>query len=68
MANYRFRMDSNTFWMISGTTNIFTKSGPVDPVFITKMLHTIKEELREHLLNILFSVSQHFGNPDFQDF
>ena len=56
-------MDSNTFWMISGTTKIFTKSGPVDPVFRTNMLQRIQEKRWTHLQNILFSVSQHVGNP-----
>ena len=55
MANYWFLMDSNTFWMISGTSNMFTKSGPVDPVFITKMLHEIKEKYRIMLKPIICS-------------
>ena len=29
MANYRFLIDSNTFWMISGTSKILSKYGPV---------------------------------------
>ena len=28
-----FLMDSTTFWIISGTSNFFAKSGPVDPVY-----------------------------------
>ena len=31
MANFDFRMDSNTFWMVSGTSKKSTKYGPWDP-------------------------------------
>ena len=36
IANWWFLMDSDTFWMIFGTSKMFTKSGLVHPVFITK--------------------------------
>ena len=38
MANSGPRSCSNTFWMTSGTSNLLTKSGPVDLLTITKML------------------------------
>ena len=37
-------MDSNTFWMISGTFKMFTKSGLLGPVLITKMRQRILEQ------------------------
>ena len=38
MANEWFLIGCNTFWNIFGTTQNVTKSGPSDPVFITKTL------------------------------
>ncbi len=38
MANFDSQIDCNTFWMIYGTSQKSTKSGPSDPVFVTKML------------------------------
>ena len=38
MANYRFLIDSNTFWMDSGTSKILSKSGPVALPIIMKLL------------------------------
>ena len=38
MANEGFRTYSSTFWNIVGTSKMFTKSGPVHPLFITGIL------------------------------
>ena len=44
VANFDFRMDCNTFWMISGTSKTSTKYGASDPVLITKILQKIQEK------------------------
>ena len=41
--------------MILGTSKILTKSGPVDPVFITKIFKKIQEKYGNILENIIFS-------------
>ena len=38
-------MDSNTFWMILGTSKILTKSGSADLLTITNMLQRIQENM-----------------------
>ena len=60
-------MDSNTFWMISVTSKMFTKSGPFHPIFHAEMLQIIQENYGI-ITEILFFISQHFGNPIFSDF
>ena len=40
--------------MISGTSTILSKSGPVDLLIITKMLQRIQEKLWNHPGEILF--------------
>ena len=55
-----FLIDCNTFWNIFGTTNNATKSGPSDPVFITKVLHKLKE-IWQHPYNIFF-ISENLKN------
>ena len=54
IANFDFRTDCNTFWMISGTSKKSTKPGPSDPVFINKTHFNNKENMGTSL-NILFS-------------
>ena len=44
-----------TFWMNFGTSNLFTKSGPSDPLFITGTLQKIQVQRPIHLWKILFS-------------
>ena len=45
MANYRFLIDSTTFWMISGTFKMLSKSGPVAIPITTKLLQKIQENM-----------------------
>ena len=44
MANYRFLIDSNTFWMDSGTSKILSKSGPVTLPITVNLLLKIQEK------------------------
>ena len=60
-------MDSNTFWMISGTSKMFCKSGPVDPVFLTNMLQKLQTNYGNIIKHIISSYLivlelQHFQN------
>ena len=48
MANYRFLIDSNTFWMDSGTSKILSKSGPVTLPTIIKILQKNTRKILEH--------------------
>ena len=43
IANFDSRTNCNTFWMISGTSKNVSKSGPSDPVFITKIFQKLQE-------------------------
>ena len=54
MANEDPRTFSNTFWMISGTSKILSKSGPVALLIITRMLQKIQEELWDHPGKIIY--------------
>ena len=51
MANFDSRIYCNTFWSIFGTTKKVTKSGPSDPVIITKIL---QKRIGNILKNIMF--------------
>ena len=57
MARYRFMMDCNTFWMVSGTSKLLSKYGPVDLLSIAKMLQKIMK-MRDDSWNILFFTSE----------
>ena len=48
MVNYRFLIDSTTFWMDSGTFKILSKSGPVALPTTTKLFQKIQEQIWEH--------------------
>ena len=55
MANYRFLIDSTTFWMDFRTSKIlifWTRSGPLNLQITTKPLQQIQEKLWEHFLEI----------------
>ena len=65
IANLGFRMDCNTFWDISGTSKILTTSGPVDPLFISKILLKIQENVRRSSTHVIF-ISQNYGFPFFR--
>ena len=69
MANQGPWTYSDTFWIMSGTSKKATKSGPVDPVFITTTLQQIQEKSQTSLntLSLHITISQHFGNPFFQN-
>ena len=45
IANLGFRTYSNVFLNIFGTSEMFTKSDPLDPLVITTRLHKIQEHL-----------------------
>ena len=56
MAKNRFLTDSNTFWMILGTSKIlrfWTRRGPWNPVFLMNLLQKIQEKSGIVLGNIL---------------
>ena len=53
IVNFDSRTYCNTFWMISATSEISTKSGPSDPVSITKTFQKIPE-IWGHPWQILF--------------
>ena len=48
--------------MISGTSKIWSKSGPVDLLIITKMLKTIQEIMESSWENISFFVNMGLKN------
>ena len=54
IAHFDSRTYCNTFCMISGTTKHVTKSGPSDPVFITKIFQKIQETYGNILENLIF--------------
>ena len=56
MANFYSRTYSNTFCMISGTSKKSTKSGPSDPVCITKTLQQIQDIILEHPWKYYFHI------------
>ena len=55
-------MDSGDLLNIFGTSRIFTKSGPLDPVFITETLQKTQEQIPTHLKHI---ISVHLKILDF---
>ena len=55
----------NTFWFPFGTSKLFTKSGHLHHVSITKNASNNIRKIMEASLKILF-ISQHFANPHFQ--
>ena len=61
MANSGPRTYCNTFGVIWGTSKIWSKSGPVDLLSITKMLQKIREQLWEHPGNIYIYMFCQFG-------
>ena len=48
MPNYRFLMDSNAFWMDSGTSIFLSKSGPMTLPIVRKILQQIQGKIWEH--------------------
>ena len=56
MANYRFLIDSNTFWMDSGTSKILSKSGPVALPITTKLLKKYKKNMRKCSFSYMFPI------------
>ena len=50
---------SNTFWIIFETSKMFTKSGPLKPVFITRKY----EKCKKLSFTYYFYISQHLGKP-----
>ena len=74
MANYRFLIDSTTFWMISGTSKILSKFGPVALPITTKLLQKYKNKYGDILEKYYLwkSETQFFfdflGSPVFPQF
>ena len=64
MAKFDFRTYCNTFWMISGATKNVTKSGPLDPIFITKIFQKKQEQYGNILGKYYFHIweSEILGN------
>ena len=56
MANLGFRTYSNTFLDISGTSKKSTKSGTLDPWFITETLQTNTRKIQNHLKWIILHI------------
>ena len=54
MANLGTRTYSNTFWIIFGTSKNVTKSRPPRPLFITRILQNIQENMDTFYTNISF--------------
>ena len=52
IANYRFLIDSTTFWMDSGTSKMLSKSGPVALPIIIKLLQKTQENMGTFLGNM----------------
>ena len=57
MINLGSRTHCNTFWIISGTSKRSTKSGPQDPLFITKTFEKIQEKSPNILKDIILHIS-----------
>ena len=55
MASFESRTYSNTFWIILGTSKMFTKSGPLQSLFITKHFKTYKKISQTSLNNIVLT-------------
>ena len=53
--------------MISGTSNFFTKSGPLHFFVYVEMLQTIHDKYGIIFKTYYFSISHHFGTPEFPD-
>ena len=67
MANYRFLMDSNTFWMDSGTSKILSKSGPVAFPIIIKTLLKNQEKCGNILEIYEFGISDNLKISNFPE-
>ena len=59
-------MDSNQFVVIFRTSKMFSKSGPLDPLFIAEIIKKYKKS-QTHFNKLLFYISEHFGNPKFEN-
>ena len=65
IADVGSRTYSNTFWIIFGTSNCFTQSGPWHPLFITKTLQRIQEKSPSFFRQYYFYISQQSVFPNF---
>ena len=55
IANFDFRTYSNTCWIMFGTSKMFTRSGPLHPLFImTRKLQTIPANPQKACNNNIF--------------
>ena len=66
MVNQGLGVESNQFSVILRTFRISTKSGPLNPLFITKTVYKIQEEPKSFSEDIMlhiseFWISQNFG-------
>ena len=52
------------FLNLFGTTNCFTKSGPVDPAFITKNTSNIYKKNYENIIKLFFISLENVKFPD----
>ena len=64
MANLGFRMDCNIFVDICGTSKMFTKHRPFQPVFYVEIFQLIQENMGTSLKHIF--ISQHSGFEKYQ--
>ena len=67
MANYRFLIDSNTFWMDSGTSKILSKSGPVALPIIMKLHKKIQENYWNNIGEYGFGKSENLKISNFSE-
>ena len=58
MANYRFLIDSIIVWMISGTSKILSKPGPVGLPIATNVLQKIQEKYGNIIEKYEFRISE----------
>ena len=54
MANFAFRTSCNMFWNIFDTSKKVTEYRPSGPLFITEILHEIKEIMETIYKHIVF--------------
>ena len=66
MANSGLGVDSNHFFCHVGNFQDFTKSGPMDPIFITKKCFSNTQKIPTHFKTYNFYISQHLGNQVFE--
>ena len=65
IANFDARTYPHTFWIIFGTSKMFTKHGPLHPSLTTKTLQKLQENDKIFLKHIIFTYLDFHKNVKF---